>query len=727
MRLKGPRLYLFRPVEDLSALAEDGQHVLAGWGSSSPAAQPLANELEKHVLKSRVGMVLVTHSILKIDQWYKSAAWPGIEGAANFRKIPHWSVYGVAQPTLGGMKNVLQAVSKDVPDLTTLVWINLREEPLIYINGVPYVLRDQYLTLRNTKTFSGITPARLEVIESRLKDDVRQEIAAYEDRVLLHGETEDGKITPVWEDCEATGVHTFKEVIGIVQSEEKDSDVALSSGKIEGDAPTVKKPLHIDYYRVPITAETPPDLVDLDLLLSVISRVSLSDTAIVVNCQIGLGRSTTGTVIVSLILHWLKQTTPEPFALPPTATKPRLNYQVIHSLLRVIRSGLESKRVVDDVIDYCSTSINLRETIEESRRAAEAEVDETQRKRFIKRGILQLKRYFMLILFQNFLDQNPAEVGDRMTHSFSTWYHKHPEFQSIREELEEENLIPLTPVDYLAPGDGVALTTEVLDVVNRRHGAVLAQGTIVKYDYFPGCQKLSLPDKIDGAPNYRRISLNVIRGATAPYRPMSPSHRYSVDELSMPVLAITESQTATSGSFVYGTAMPTKDAIRRVMTRVGGQGTRRILWTSLREEPVIYVNGRPYVLRLFPDPLRNLEATGIARDRVELMEAQMKRDLVAEIKLFNGRVLLHEEQVQGNSFSIVVCFAYIYYCHKISHYVCVSHSGRLSKKKTFKRPWKSTARFKRKAITLSTSDYQSLMSKPQFQTFSISSLSDYSE
>lgn len=37
----------------------------------------------------------------------------------------------------------------------------------------------------------------------------------------------------------------------------------------------------IDYYRVPVTAETAPDEADFDRLLSVISRHNLTDTAIV--------------------------------------------------------------------------------------------------------------------------------------------------------------------------------------------------------------------------------------------------------------------------------------------------------------------------------------------------------------------------------------------------------------------------------------------------------------
>ncbi|KAJ3027080.1 hypothetical protein HK097_006242, partial [Rhizophlyctis rosea] len=112
---------------------------------------------------------------------------------------------------------------------------------------------------------------------------------------------------------------------------------------------------------------------------------------------------------------------------------------------------------------------------------------------------------------------------------------------------------------------------------------------------------------------------------------------------------------STRASAVFGIGMPTKEAIRRVLTKVGAgkSGGRQLVWTSLREEPVLYVNGRPYVLRLFQDPMKNLEATGIARERVEMMEMQMKRDAVRELRKYEGRLLLHEEHADGSGFSIV--------------------------------------------------------------------------
>jgi hypothetical protein len=44
-------------------------------------------------------------------------------------------------------------------------------------------------------------------------------------------------------------------------------------------------------------------------------------------------------------------------------------------------------------------------------------------------------------------------------------------------------------------------------------------------------------------------------------------------------------------------------------------GARRVLWHNLREEPVLYVNGKPYVVREADQPFCNLEYTGIDRSR----------------------------------------------------------------------------------------------------------------
>jgi hypothetical protein len=109
--------------------------------------------------------------------------------------------------------------------------------------------------------------------------------------------------------------------------------------------------------------------------------------------------------------------------------------------------------------------------------------------------------------------------------------------------------------------------------------------------------------------------------------------------------------------FICGVAMPSKDAIKAVLKSMhAGPGQKRkVIWTCLREEPVLYVNRQPYVLRLFQDPLKNLESTGITTDRVESMEERMKLDAITEWKEYEGRLLLHDEKAnEKGEFDLVV-------------------------------------------------------------------------
>ena len=39
-------------------------------------------------------------------------------------------------------------------------------------------------------------------------------------------------------------------------------------------------------------------------------------------------------------------------------------------------------------------------------------------------------------------------------------------------------------------------------------------------------------------------------------------------------------------------------------------GQRKVVWHNMREEPVLYINGKPYVVREANKPFANLEYTG---------------------------------------------------------------------------------------------------------------------
>jgi hypothetical protein len=156
---------------------------------------------------------------------------------------------------MAGIAKVVEQIRDTAPlSNHTIVWINLREEPLIYINGLPYVLRDQYFTLRNLRSYSGITEARLELLESRLKEDVVKEIGGYDGEILLHEEDKECVVVPVWTGVHSENVMTLKEAMEQVRD---------------------KVGVRLDYQRVPITAEATPEDKDFDQILQIICRGGL--------------------------------------------------------------------------------------------------------------------------------------------------------------------------------------------------------------------------------------------------------------------------------------------------------------------------------------------------------------------------------------------------------------------------------------------------------------------
>ena len=83
----------------------------------------------------------------------------------------------------------------------------------MYVNGKPYCLRQKGMSLRNIKAYSGINWDRLLLLEDRLKNDVINELEAGEGRLLLHTETSDGTVIPIWEEAAPTDVDTIQEIM----------------------------------------------------------------------------------------------------------------------------------------------------------------------------------------------------------------------------------------------------------------------------------------------------------------------------------------------------------------------------------------------------------------------------------------------------------------------------------------------------------------------------------
>ena len=90
-------------------------------------------------------------------------------------------------------------------------------------------------------------------------------------RLLLHTETPDGSVIPVWEEVSPENVCVLKDV--------------MEARRYNGDVELV-------YARIPMTAERPPDFSDLSDLIDIMVRNSGTNAPMIINCQLGRGRST---------------------------------------------------------------------------------------------------------------------------------------------------------------------------------------------------------------------------------------------------------------------------------------------------------------------------------------------------------------------------------------------------------------------------------------------------
>ncbi|EKM78648.1 hypothetical protein AGABI1DRAFT_100687 [Agaricus bisporus var. burnettii JB137-S8] len=642
----GSKLHVFAPINDLSSLSKSGSasrsHVAGKKNDMAIAGgQILGDEYTDHVIKNRSGIILRESTLLKSDQWLRrQTVEDSIRGAINFRSIPNSNIYALGQPTVEAVDDVISKIKHAHGSAPRIVWITLREEPVVYINGAPYCLRREGFSLRNMKDYGGISASRLEILEERLKDDVIAESKAFGGRVLLHTETTDGTVVPVWEEVVPENVAVLKDIM-----EARDHAESMT----------------LQYNRIPITAEKPPDFADLSELIEVVMRTSMN-TPIVVNCQLGGGRSTLASILLVLIRQWLENqpaTTPNlasgrsmQRAMSMTATesigftnrpKPRKSYQAINNLLRVIRKGPAVKSTVDDAIDQCSAFYNLRESIDILRVKSEEATEEGQRKEFAQKGLQNLRRYFELIVFQSYLQ---STIPDTMQsfESVETFVKNRPVIKTFEKELISGGLSALQPLTGFAAKGDMANPDEETQVVMSRSGSILSASTILKSDFFSNLQKMTLPERIEGAPNFRRVPLTL-----RPIRSKAPGS----DASNTMDFALDDSERE---RMVCGSGMPTVEGLKRALQRVdaGPEGKNMVFWTSLREEPVVYVAGRPHVLRLVNKPLENVEATGVTTAVVESMEEGFKKDVLREMRAGDGRILLHDEvEEHPGVFSII--------------------------------------------------------------------------
>merc|ERR1711881_683424 len=328
-----------------------------------------------------------------------------VVGAPNFHRIPGYKVYCTGQPTAAGFKNILEKVTGTIyPKDGPIIWLNLRQEPNVYVNGDPICARPpnkigEYAELGNV-TRDSVKADELEfqkVVEGRAKEN--------------GGKLKYLTIAKEEKEVEVKDLKTLSEVIE----------------GLKADFPGL---VHM---RVPVCNSAAPNEADFDIICNTLVGTSIN-TPIIVNDQVGLSRATTGCVIACLFKEFqinasfegLVETVPgvnldllkmDKYTMDP-AKDPlfRGEFPVVLALLDKLKGGKEAKNECDKVIDKNGTPKTggngikqLRENIAESKLSYEIMDDAAQA--FLKVKIMDnIHKYYYLIVFTAYM-REMAEVA----------------------------------------------------------------------------------------------------------------------------------------------------------------------------------------------------------------------------------------------------------------------------------------------------------------------------
>merc|ERR1711910_268757 len=321
-----------------------------------------------------------------------------LAGAPNFHRIPGYKVYCTGQPTAAGFKSILEKVTGTIyPKDGPIIWLNLRQEPNVYVNGEPICARPpnkigEYAELGNV-TRDSVKADELEfqkVVEGRAKEN-------------------GGKLKYL-----------------TISKEEKEvevKDLKTLSETIEGLKADFPGLVHM---RVPVCNSAAPNEADFDIICNTLVGTSIN-TLIIVNDQVGLSRATTGCVIACLFKEFqinasfegLVETVPgvnldllkmDKYTMDSKKDPLfRGEFEVVKEVVNTLKDGAGAKNECDKVIDKNGTPKTggtgikqLRENIAESKLSYEIMDDAAQA--FLKMKIMDnIHKYFYLIVFTAYM------------------------------------------------------------------------------------------------------------------------------------------------------------------------------------------------------------------------------------------------------------------------------------------------------------------------------------
>ena len=421
----------------------------------------------------RTGDVLTANYCIKADHFpgcQKKELRPVICGGPNFRKVDMINVYGCAIPTRVGVHNILhvlgavdaplkaypgesndpemhrgyagpQLLHKDfdhsklsAPIKGRVLWVNLREEPIVYVGDRPFVFRDLTRPYVNVE-LTGIESSKVELVERMLKVDILNEADQYDGQFMVHDEDKPGELVGIWETADDSTVKTIRDVY---------EDIAETENA------------RVKFLRLPVTDEQSPELKDFDSLVSMLLPEIMASCngkdaeegplSMIFNCQMGRGRTTTGMVVCCLLIGQvnpeyysaLREAHPTSKLYPADASRyANGDFSCIVQLRSLLSDGKSSKHNVDLILEACDRMQNLRTAVNVWKVQMEsADTTEEARSRAHHHGVHYLQRYFNLIAFSSYLSEEYDSATGKLKSTFVSWMEMRAELANIHDRAQ---------------------------------------------------------------------------------------------------------------------------------------------------------------------------------------------------------------------------------------------------------------------------------------------------
>merc|ERR1711875_216797 len=311
------------------------------------------------------------------------------------------------QPTIAGFEAALNKVCGDkYPKDGPIIWLNMRQEPDVYVNGEPICARPpnkigEYAELGNVT-----------------RDITKANEVEFMKQCEMRKNENGGKL-------KAQDINKKPLEIEVKELKSLSQVIEGLKDKFPG----------LVHWRVPVCNSASPLETDFDIIVKTLLGTTIN-TPIIVNDQVGLSRATTGCVIACLFKEFqisasfegLVETVAgvnaallktDRYVMDPAKdTLFRGEFEVVKELVKTMKDGEGAKKFADKIIDLNGTKKTggtgikqLRENIAESKLSYEIMDDAAQA--FLKTKIMDnIQKYFYLIVFAGYMREQAAAARE---------------------------------------------------------------------------------------------------------------------------------------------------------------------------------------------------------------------------------------------------------------------------------------------------------------------------